>query len=553
MLTVSDDSSCVASITVTITEPPALQLTESHVDIICNGDTSGSIDLTVTGGVPPYQYNWSSSQTTEDIQNIGAGVYTVTVTDDSSCQETLSITVVEPPPIPVTNDQKRICVGDSIFLGGAYQHDPGVYFDTLPSVNNCDSVIRTTLVVDSVLYDTIRVSICDNSTYNFGGDSYNQTGNYYDTLVSTGGCDSIVRLELTVNRTYRDTLQVSICNGESYYAGGANQTTPGYYTDNLTTIFGCDSIVVTHLTVLPTYSFTRDTTICQGQAIFVGGGLQTTPGIYRDTFPTIHGCDSVITTNLDVSVVQIDGYNETICAGTTTTLTPGSGYTSYQWSPGGENTAYITAGPGTYTVVVSNPYGCVDSANYTVLQAPDINLEAVPDSVAIEPGQPVTIALNTNNAASIQSFYWDPEEGLFCPDVANCDEIIVAPEEDTYYMIVATDVWGCKDTTYIIVNVIDLGDVLLYVPNSFSPNGDGNNDEFRVYGRGFKRYRLMIFDRWGEKVFESYDPDEGWDGTFKGEPLNPGVYVYYLDIDFIKNLQPPNYLRDRKGSVTLIK
>jgi len=95
---------------------------------------------------------------------------------------------------------------------------------------------------------------------------------------------------------------------------------------------------------------------------------------------------------------------------------------------------------------------------------------------------------------------------------------------------------------------------VFYVPNAFTPNGDGINDVFRVYGSGFISFNLKVFDRWGEKVFETSDPNIGWDGTFRGELLPPDVFVYYVDVEFINNLTPKQFTREYlKGSVTLIR
>ncbi|GIV27455.1 MAG: hypothetical protein KatS3mg027_1269 [Bacteroidia bacterium] len=90
----------------------------------------------------------------------------------------------------------------------------------------------------------------------------------------------------------------------------------------------------------------------------------------------------------------------------------------------------------------------------------------------------------------------------------------------------------------------------LFVPNVFSPNGDGNNDELCVYGTLciVKDYLFVIYDRWGEKVFETTDKKACWDGTYKGKPLNNATFVYY-----IKGTKYDDSVIERKGNITLIK
>jgi len=86
------------------------------------------------------------------------------------------------------------------------------------------------------------------------------------------------------------------------------------------------------------------------------------------------------------------------------------------------------------------------------------------------------------------------------------------------------------------------------VPQIFSPNGDGRNDVLYVYGRNFKSFKFIVYNRWGEQVFESSDPSIGWDGTFRGKQANPGVYVYYFEAD-TEQFGPII----RKGDVTLVR
>ena len=88
----------------------------------------------------------------------------------------------------------------------------------------------------------------------------------------------------------------------------------------------------------------------------------------------------------------------------------------------------------------------------------------------------------------------------------------------------------------------------IFIPNAFSPNKDNNNDVLYVRGKLLTDIHLAIFDRWGEKVFETNDIKKGWDGTFKGKPCEPGIYVYYLEATCLGQI---NYFK--KGNVTLIR
>jgi gliding motility-associated-like protein len=115
------------------------------------------------------------------------------------------------------------------------------------------------------------------------------------------------------------------------------------------------------------------------------------------------------------------------------------------------------------------------------------------------------------------------------------------------YEVTMIDDRGCiaTDTVTVIVNQ---DDKVIYVPNAFSPNGDGINDIFYTYARGVKTIDFRVFNRWGEKMFQSYSLDHGWDGYYKGQLMNPAVYVYYVEVTYLDG-----DIRSQKGSVTLIR
>lgn len=188
-------------------------------------------------GTPNVTVNWNpgGTRTLELTQCLGA-----------QC-ETASITLTIHPIYNLT-DELTICEGQSAFLGGAEQTLPGDYTDVYESVNGCDSVVVTTLnVVDQIVNNT-EAAICEGESIFLGGAQQTQPGSYTDTYESAAGCDSLVVTELTVNPTYYiDDVVVNICPGDSAFLSGDYQTIPGFYTDLFETEFGCDSVVVSEL------------------------------------------------------------------------------------------------------------------------------------------------------------------------------------------------------------------------------------------------------------------------------------------------------------------
>lgn len=144
------------------------------------------------------------------------------------------------------------------------------------------------------------VSICPGDSVSIFGVWRSTPGNYSALFTTAAGCDSTITRTLRLNTTYNFNNTVMLCSGDSVFAGGAWQTASGTFTDNLQTIAGCDSIVNTNLTVHPSYSFNSQANICQGDSIFIQGGWRTTSGIYTDSYQTDLGCDSIIITSLTV-------------------------------------------------------------------------------------------------------------------------------------------------------------------------------------------------------------------------------------------------------------
>jgi gliding motility-associated-like protein len=261
--------------------------------------------------------------------------------------------------------------------------------------------------------------------------------------------------------------------------------------------------------------------------------------IANNSFSCADTATSMVTVNAyPVAAINNGSPDTTICYGSTLTLTA-NGNGTYSWNPNA-TTSSINVNPlayTTYSVVVDNN-GCKDTAN--------INVDVKP-SPTVNAGEDLTLSCGTSaqlNAAGNGTFSWLPTTGLSC---SNCPNPIVSPSETTQYCVTVTGANGCTNSDCVTIKM----DVELTTPNAFSPDGDGHNDFFVLQGwknNCVEQFSMIIYDRWGEKIFETTDPDKGWDGTSNGKKMDAAVFVYYISAT-LYNGEKIN----RKGNVSLIR
>ncbi len=187
----------------------------------------------------------------------------------------------------------------------------------------------------------------------------------------------------------------------------------------------------------------------------------------------------------------------------------------------------------TYTI----PGICGDAQTIQLDVTATPTVSTISDTI-IRLGSPVDL-ISTSSALT---FSWSPSTWLDC---STCLNPIAIPEETITYTITAEDN-GCFATDQVTITV--LYDLVVFVPNIFSPNGDMDNDVLYLRGKGIVNMKFVVFDRWGEKVFESASLEDGWDGNFRGKKVNPAVFVYYVDVVF-----KDGSTVSKKGDVTLIR
>ncbi|MBX2844720.1 MAG: hypothetical protein KTR13_00790, partial [Saprospiraceae bacterium] len=328
------------------------------------------------------------------------GVYTVSFLSERNCDSTIQTTLTVNPTHLVVEDV-IICDDDTYTLpDGQVVNGSGVYITNLISSLGCDSVVRTNLTVNATFFEQVDVEICDNETYELpDGTTVTAGGTYPVTLSSVSGCDSVIETRLTVQPTFNNTVQAEICDNETYtLPDGAQVNAPGSYTSSLITTFGCDSIITTQLTVQPTFFLEEDIAICNGDTYTLPDGrVVNATGSYTSDLTTVNGCDSTIRSNVLVQPTYFEQRVAEICDTDSFILPDGSSVNS----------------SGVYPITLTSVSGCDSTIETTLTVHPsfDISQQAVicdnetyvlPDGNAVNtPGMYVSNLITTEGCDSI--------------------------------------------------------------------------------------------------------------------------------------------------------
>jgi gliding motility-associated-like protein len=223
----------------------------------------------------------------------------------------------------------------------------------------------------------------------------------------------------------------------------------------------------------------------------------------------------------------------------------GNSYT-FLWSDGGDSTSVRTdLAPGTYGITVVDDADCSVTQSFSIGSPEDVTVDAGPD-ITLPIGQdtilnPVITGLPVPSVAA-GIYTWTPNTGLNC---GNCLNPAANPLDTTVYTL-TVDINGCIYSDSLQINVSQ--DHIYFVPNAFSPNGDGHNDLFMITAFNVRKLEYRIFDRWGNLVFSGHDIKDSWDGTYKGKEANEAVYVYTVYIEYLDR-----YNFRSQGSITLMR
>ncbi|MBK6729884.1 MAG: hypothetical protein IPG60_02580 [Bacteroidetes bacterium] len=356
-----------------------------------------------------------------------AGTYTTTLTSAFGCDSIITTNLNIISSYSTTVDAE-ICDGAEYILpDGSSVSISGTYSTTLTSISGCDSIITTNLNIISSYTTTIDSEICDGAEYILpDGSSVSTSGVYSTTLTSAFGCDSIITTNLNIISSYTSTIDAEICDGGEYILpDGSSVSTSGVYSTTLTSAFGCDSIITTNLNIISSYTTTINAEICDGaEYILPDGSSVSTSGIYSTTLTSISGCDSIITTNLNIISSYTTTVDAEICDGADYILPDGSSVST----------------SGIYTTTLSSAFGC-DSIITTNLNI----IAAYTTTVDAEICDGAVYILPDGSSVSISGVYTTT-----LTSISGCDSIITTNLNIISSYTTTVDAEICDGAEYIL-------------------------------------------------------------------------------------------------------
>jgi gliding motility-associated-like protein len=573
-VTVYDANSCLIISNIQITEPQPLVLNTNNLQhITCFGGNNGYIQVAASGGTAPYTYSWSNNSNASFINNLTAGNYTVTLTDANGCMQNQTYTINQPPQLiaNIASVNQITCFGANdgnaniVVNGGVAPYNiswnttpvqfgnqvtnlsAGNYSATITDANLCNTLVNVQITEPLPMQLTASGSttICPGLSTNLSATASGGTGNYSYTWNNGAGTGQTVTVTPMQTTTYIVTATDS--NG----CMSPQQTV---------------TVTVNDINLYTFYVTAMPESICLGQSVNISASVSNNIGNYTITWnnnlpngngphtdsPTQSGwytatlTDACNNTRIESAYVTVNplpqvelspqSLNE--CGNANITLSnnqaniPGS---TYQWNFGdgyasaNEVAQHSYTQTGTYhvTLVVTSPAGCVgaDATNVNVIIRPQSVANFLPDNTSLSIFKPEVKFMNYSQQANI--FNWNFGDGNTS---TLSDPQHTYSDVGTYPVtLIANNIHNCPDT--LTLNIYVNPEFTLYIPNAFSPDGDGINDTFFAKGENIELFEMYIYNRWGENIFTSNNINNSWDGTHKNnnEP-KIDVYVYKIKV-----------------------
>jgi gliding motility-associated-like protein len=518
---------------------------------LCAADPVTNLAALITGDIGG---TWSGTGVTGDMFDPAAGTQSITYTAPGGCFSTQTI-VVTPIADATWTIPTGLCDTDPSIdlntfitgtIGGTWSGTGviGSDFNPAAGTQNITYTVGTGLCQD-LITQTITIGAGSNPAW---------------TAISL--CSSDTPIDLTG--------QITGDPGGLWSGTGITGSTfdPANGTQTITYTVGvCTPGLVQTINVYdPAVSITSTDILCAGEnsglatANLTGGSgnytylwsngqtTQTLNGLVAGTYTVdVTDADGGCTVSAVVTITEPTAITATLSAtpackpdlgAASVSAVGGTGAYSYAWSSGATSSLITDLDSNMYAVAVTDGNGCVFVDSIEVQVFSNVAATTINDTT-IDAGSCLRL-----DAWGGDSYNWTPDDALTFSDI---QDPIACPEINTEYCVSVSDINGCTDLACVKISIeINCGEV--FVPSAFSPNNDGENDLECVYSNCFQGFYFEIYNRWGEKVFETSDKNICWDGTWKGKELNSAVFVYRLEGILINGEQV-----SKKGNISLIR
>lgn len=618
IVTVTAEDGCSSIDSAMVTAPPPLNVDSVVVrQPDCPGFPNGQITVFPSGGTQPYRFIWSTNPgdttTLNPLSGLEAGDYVVTVLDANNCTPFVQfVTVEDPPDIVITLEDLTgvSCPDDNICDGTAmvsaeYSDQTAGTFNFMWSsgemTNGVDAASASQLcrglqdvtVSDGTCGQILEIDVPSPEDITAVSDvtpvSCNGLMDGSITVTPSGGTGDFSFLWLDLGETTSTienleagqyTVVLTDENDCSFTLGHqVEEPDPlmlSLDTDNSDTAVSCNGDMDASVTV--TYNFNDDINNVGNNPLTWSDNIASSSsftatnlaaGSYMVTITDEKNCQDSLSFSIgepDPIEAVIPQPEPPLCFGDATTISidtifggNGTDFLDYTFVVDNnglnfppDQTATVFAGP--HTVTVEDQEGCTAEFELTITQPSEIRVSFDPETVVVELGDTTTrLVPIIEISTEVDSFIWTPSDYLSSDSVQNP---IVVPFESLDYTLEVVDENGCSGLGSVFVDLDANRNV--YIPNAFSPDGDGFNDNFSVFAcLGVESINFArIYDRWGELIYEELSPPhecEGigtklWDGTFNGKTLNPGVFVYVVEVTFLDGVTLLY-----RGDVTLLR
>jgi gliding motility-associated-like protein len=570
---ITDGNGCVMNATFVISEPAPLMASAMVINnVTCHGLSNGYAIVGASGGTGIYTYTWNTSpaQTSQSINGLSAGNYSVQVMDANNCTANSSVTITEPAPLSLASAAFPVscngsCDGQGIIIpaggtpGYTYQWlpdggtgasaaglCPGTYTATVTDGNGC--TINASLSVTQPAVITVSASgsttICQGQNTQISASASGGSGSYTYNWTGIGtGATQIV--SPSVATTYSVTAMDA--NGCASSASSVSISVTSLTAANLV-VSGASAICYGNSTTVSSAvsGNTGPVTVNWSAGLGNGNGpfVVSPASTITYTVTVTDACGHSVTGSVPVTVnplpvISLTPQSVTACGDATVSFAENSG-TNYggffNWSFGDGNFSSFTMPTHTYDhsgnfiidLTVTSVQGCENSGStvcHVIVNKPsvaDFSTEAL-DGTTISPEYKFY-----DQSRFAASYSWDFGDGS-TSTVASPQHLYASKGNYRVTLITASNE-GCMDTISKDVEIMPV--FTLYIPNAFTPDGNNTNDYFTAKGDEITEFKMMIFDRWGEMIFQTNDIQTGWDGTANNgsKVAEDGVYVYKITV-----------------------